>query len=88
MEYPVILRMGSLLKVELSIHFPSSIEFLHPVCLDLLWGPFVVLVSVVQDRIISHILLDLLSIGSNLWVLVENVVQLLLIEIEMGSLLQ
>ena len=88
MEYPVILRIGSLLKVKLSVHCPGSLEFLHPVCLDLLWSPFVVFVSVVQDRIVSHILLDLVSVGSNLWVLVENVVQLLLIEIEMGSLLQ
>lgn len=74
MENPVILWFGSLLEVELSINFPGSVEFLHPICLDLLWGPFVVFMGVVHDRIFSHMLLDLLSIGSDLWVLVENVV--------------
>ena len=65
---------------------PKVIELLHPVLLDFLWAPLMVLVGKVNVWVFLHIRQGLFHNGFHFWVSDVDVVQLGLVEIASGTL--
>ena len=73
--------------VEIFIQLPCSIKLPHPILLNFLWSPLIVLVSIHHDWVVLSIIIGFCLHLSNLRIAKVQVVELFLVKIAFTSLL-